>query len=67
MASLGWKGLNTLRTEEVILYYLSVCIRFKWVPVTAAWLPQTDGGDGLHVWRVAVNVLTQQSQTADKG
>jgi uncharacterized protein (UPF0254 family) len=26
-----------------------------------------DGGDTLQVWRVAVNVLNKQSQTADKG
>jgi hypothetical protein len=26
-----------------------------------------DGGDDLQVWKVAVNVLDKQSQTADKG
>jgi hypothetical protein len=26
-----------------------------------------DGGDGLHVWRVAANILNKQSRTADKG
>jgi hypothetical protein len=25
-----------------------------------------DGGDGLHLWRVAANVLNEQSRTADK-
>ena len=59
---------NTLRTVEVILHYLSVCIRLKWAPVTAAWRPQTvDGGDSIQIWKVAANILTKQSQTADKG
>jgi hypothetical protein len=26
-----------------------------------------DGGDGLQVWSVAVNILNKQSQTVDKG
>jgi hypothetical protein len=26
-----------------------------------------DGGDGLHIWRIAANTLRKQSQTADKG
>jgi hypothetical protein len=26
-----------------------------------------DGGDGLHMWRVAANILNKQSWTADKG
>jgi hypothetical protein len=26
-----------------------------------------DGGDGLQIWRVATNILTKQSQTAEKG
>jgi hypothetical protein len=26
-----------------------------------------DGGDSLHICRVAVNILNKQSQTADKG
>jgi hypothetical protein len=26
-----------------------------------------DGGDGLQMWRVAANVLDNQSRTADKG
>jgi len=26
-----------------------------------------DGGDGLNIWMVAVNILNQQSQIADKG
>jgi hypothetical protein len=26
-----------------------------------------DGGDSLQIWRVAANILTKQSQTADSG
>jgi hypothetical protein len=26
-----------------------------------------DGGDGLHIWRVAADTLNKQSRTADKG
>jgi hypothetical protein len=26
-----------------------------------------DGGDGLHIWRVAKNTLNMQSRTAEKG
>jgi len=26
-----------------------------------------DGGDGLQIWRIAVNVLNKQLRTADKG
>jgi hypothetical protein len=60
--------INTLRTVEVILHYLSVCIGFKWVPVTAAWRPHAvDGADSLQIWKVAANILNKQSQTADKG
>jgi hypothetical protein len=33
--------------------------------VTAAQV--VDGGEGLQVWRVAVNILIKQSLTADKG
>jgi hypothetical protein len=60
--------LNTLRTVEEIWHYLPVCIRFKWAPVTAAGRPHTvDGGDSLQIWKVVANILTKQSQTADKG
>jgi hypothetical protein len=31
-------------------------------------LPEiADGGDGLHMWRVAANILNKLSQAADKG
>jgi len=60
--------LNTLRTVEVILHYFSISIRFKWAPVTAAWRPRAlDGGDDRQVRKVAANILTKRSQTADKG
>jgi hypothetical protein len=28
--------------------------------------PVADGGEGLRIWRVAVNILNKQSRTADK-
>jgi len=40
----------------------------KWVPVTMTWRIlrlQMEGGPP--IWRVAVNILNKQSQTADKG
>jgi hypothetical protein len=30
-------------------------------------LDVADGGDGLHIWRVAANILNKQSRTDDKG
>jgi hypothetical protein len=29
--------------------------------------PQVADGDGLQIWRIAVNILKKQSQTDDKG
>jgi hypothetical protein len=41
----------------------------RWVPChhgTAR--PQVaDGGDGLQIWRVAANILNEQSRTAENG
>jgi hypothetical protein len=41
----------------------------KWVPCHHGMArPQVaDGGEGLHIWRVAANILNKQSRTADKG
>jgi hypothetical protein len=41
----------------------------KWVPCHHSMArPQVaDGGKGLQIWRVAVNILNKQSQTANKG
>jgi hypothetical protein len=41
----------------------------KWVPCHPGMArPQVpDGGDGLHIWRVAANILNKQSWTADMG
>jgi hypothetical protein len=41
----------------------------KWVPCHHGMArPQVaDGGEGLQIWRVAVNILNKQSRTADKG
>jgi hypothetical protein len=43
--------------------------RVRWVPCHHGMArPQVaDGGDGLQIWRVAANILTKQSRTADKG
>jgi hypothetical protein len=32
-----------------------------------ARLQVADGGDGLQIWKVPVNILNKQSQAADKG
>jgi hypothetical protein len=41
----------------------------RWFPCHHGLVhPQVvDGGDSLQIWRVAVNILNKQSQTADKG
>jgi len=40
----------------------------KWVPVTMAWhILRLWTEEWPPVWRVAVNILNKQSQTADKG
>jgi hypothetical protein len=41
----------------------------RWVPRHHGMArPQVaDGGDSLHFWKVAANILNMQSRTADKG
>jgi hypothetical protein len=41
----------------------------RWVPCHNGMVrPQVaDGGDGLHIWRVAANILNKQSLTTDWG
>jgi hypothetical protein len=41
----------------------------KWVPCHhgMARLQIADGGDGLQIWRVAINISNKQSRTADRG
>jgi hypothetical protein len=42
--------------------------RVKWVPCHHGMArPQVaNGGDGLQIWRVAANILSKQSRTADR-
>jgi hypothetical protein len=42
---------------------------FRWVPCHHGMArPQVaDGGDSLQLWKVAANILNNQSRTADKG
>jgi len=60
-----------LRASSSMLLHISKCfdIHVKWVPChhNIARTQEADGGDGLQVWRVAVNILNQQSRTASKG
>jgi len=40
----------------------------KWVPVTTAWyVLRLQIEERPPIWRVPVNILNKQSQTADKG
>jgi hypothetical protein len=53
----------------MICFYVTNCDHVRWVPCHHGMArPQVvDGGDGLQIWRVAANILTKQSRTADKG
>ena len=50
--------------KDLFLLYWS----HPWVPVTTAWhIPWVvDGGVGLQIWRLAVNIFNKQSWTADQ-
>jgi hypothetical protein len=63
---------------QPIIFLISFCLWlfqikklvmvFKWVPCHHGMArPQVADGGGLQIWRVAVNTLSKQSQTADKG
>jgi hypothetical protein len=43
-------------------------VHVSWVPCHHGMArPQVaDGGDGLHIWRVAANILNKQSRKVDK-
>jgi hypothetical protein len=45
------------------------CYHVRWVPChhSMALSQVAGGGDGLQIWRVAANILTKQSWTADNG
>jgi len=53
---------NMLHTKQMHLCVFHV----KWSLVMGR-LRVADGGDGLQIWRVAVNTLNKQSRAADKG
>ena len=61
---------NPLKTR-VQLQNLRMCGRTgsdKWVPVTTAWyILRLRMEERPPIWKVAVNILNMQSQTADKG
>jgi hypothetical protein len=52
---------NIINAVVITPCYLSLCHHSMVCPQVV------DGGDGLKIWRVAVNILSKQSQTADKG
>jgi hypothetical protein len=43
------------------MFYVGLCHHNMTRPRVA------DGGDSLHIWRVAVNILNKQSRTVNKG
>jgi hypothetical protein len=51
-----------------IICMLPYC-HVKWVPRhhSVAHRQAGDGGDGLHIWSLAANILNKQSRTADSG
>jgi hypothetical protein len=59
--------LNVALFMRIVLSEGSFHVR--WVPCHHGMAsPQVaDGGDGLWIWRVAVNILNKHLQTADKG
>jgi hypothetical protein len=44
-------------------------VHVKWVLChhSMVWPQVVDGGDGLQIWRIAVNILNKQSWTAERG
>ena len=54
--------------KDIIFLYLYKNSVHPWVPVTTAWrVPWVaDGGVGLHIWKLAANILNKQSWTADQ-
>jgi hypothetical protein len=55
--------------NKIIYFTIGLSTHVNWVPCHYGMAcPQVaDGGDGLQIWRVAVNILNKQSPTADKG
>jgi uncharacterized membrane protein len=53
----------------IIIIIMSLPSPVRWVSCHHGMArPQVaDGGDALHLWRAAANILNKQSRTADKG
>jgi hypothetical protein len=49
----------------ILFYALQLLLPISYVPPITMACPQ-DGGDSLHTWRVAVNILNKQSQIASQ-
>jgi hypothetical protein len=60
---------NSWYLNWILTKFESDTFHVKWVPCHHGMVhPRVaDGGGGLHIWRVAANVLNKQSQTADSG
>jgi len=55
--------VNILNIRQAIFY-----CRDKWVPVTTAWrVLRLRMEERPPIWRVAANILNEQSRTADNG
>jgi hypothetical protein len=63
----GGKAIGAPSGVEVYNAY-SFTLHVKWVPCHHGMArPQVaDGGEGLQIWKVAANILSKQSRTADK-
>jgi len=54
--------------SKVVFILITFLSRAKWVPVTMAWrVLRLQMEEQPAAWRVAMNVLNKQSQTAKKG
>jgi hypothetical protein len=65
----GYNVSGIVSSINSFLVVRNSLIHVKWVPChpSMARPHVADGGDGLQVWRVAVNILNKQSRTADRG
>jgi hypothetical protein len=70
-------GCTAFVSSSIITLLLFICIYLMMLSVAVmlsgapchhgmAHLQVVDGGDGLQIWRVAVNILNQKSPTADR-
>jgi hypothetical protein len=63
------KEINDNNNNAIQPNFLVLLCHVKWVPCHhgMARLHVADGGEGLQIWGVAVNILNKQSRTVDKG